>query len=216
MLDQRTIEAIYRGWPVLSILLITSIITLTVMIERYIYFKKTSKKLLGMIAGLKRIFTDAGPGCMDDAKKFLDKYSNPISTGFKAVFSDTGNVSEEKHAEKEDIMREAIQIQTGMFERSVSILATVGSITPFIGLFGTVIGVIKSFQALGTSLTGGPGVVAVGISEALIATATGLGVAIPAVVLYNFFVGWMRRIHRELSIGCSNIIRVYENLKVNK
>jgi biopolymer transport protein ExbB len=72
-------------------------------------------------------------------------------------------------------------------ERNLAFLATLGSNAPFIGLFGTVLGIIKAFHDLAGSQAGGPSVVMAGISEALVATAVGLMVAIPAVVAFNYF-----------------------------
>jgi biopolymer transport protein ExbB len=72
-------------------------------------------------------------------------------------------------------------------ERNLAFLATLGSNAPFIGLFGTVLGIIKAFHDLSHSQGGGPSVVMAGISEALVATAVGLMVAIPAVVAFNYF-----------------------------
>ncbi|MCX7759810.1 MAG: MotA/TolQ/ExbB proton channel family protein [Hydrogenothermaceae bacterium] len=75
-----------------------------------------------------------------------------------------------------------------LLEKRLGILATFGNNAPFIGLFGTVLGVIKAFHSLGTSTEFGVRVVMTGISEALVATAMGLFVAIPSVIAYNYFV----------------------------
>ena len=72
-------------------------------------------------------------------------------------------------------------------ERNLAFLATLGSNAPFVGLLGTVLGIIKAFHDLSGAAVGGPGVVMAGISQALVATAVGLGVAIPAVVAFNYF-----------------------------
>ena len=77
-------------------------------------------------------------------------------------------------------------------ERNLTFLASVGSNAPFIGLFGTVIGIILSFKALGNNPKGGLEVVGPGIAEALVATAVGLLVAIPAVVMFNYFKGMLK------------------------
>jgi biopolymer transport protein TolQ len=77
-------------------------------------------------------------------------------------------------------------------ERGLSFLATTGSAAPFIGLFGTVIGIINAFEEIGQAGTASLAVVAPGIAEALIATAVGLFAAIPATVFYNYFVGELR------------------------
>ena len=77
--------------------------------------------------------------------------------------------------------------ETQHLRKHLWILGTVASSAPFIGLFGTVVGIIKAFESMAVSGTGGFAVVAAGISEALVATALGLGVAIIALVFYNYF-----------------------------
>jgi biopolymer transport protein ExbB len=78
-------------------------------------------------------------------------------------------------------------------ERNLGVLGTLGNNAPFIGLFGTVLGIIKAFAELARSQGGGAGAVMSGISEALVATAVGLMVAIPAVIAFNFFQGKVRK-----------------------
>ena len=86
------------------------------------------------------------------------------------------------------------------------ILGTIGAAAPFIGLFGTVVGIIRAFHAMALAGTGGFGVVAAGISEALIATALGLGVGIVSVVLYNFFQARVDHIDAALRIGSARLL----------
>jgi biopolymer transport protein ExbB len=86
------------------------------------------------------------------------------------------------------------------------VLATIGSAAPFIGLFGTVLGIMRAFHSIAVVGTGGFGVVAGGISEALIATALGLAVGIVAVALYNYFQSRVERIDAALRIGSARII----------
>ncbi len=85
-------------------------------------------------------------------------------------------------------------------ERGLSFLATTGSAAPFIGLFGTVIGIINAFQGIGRAGTASLAVVAPGIAEALIATAIGLFAAIPATVFYNHFVGELRSLTAAIDL----------------
>ena len=80
----------------------------------------------------------------------------------------------------------------------LSALMVLGMVLPFIGLFGTVIGVIRAFQAIAVKASAGPSVVASGIAEALFATAAGLFVAIPAVIAYNYFLKRSRKLSLEL------------------
>ncbi len=84
-------------------------------------------------------------------------------------------------------VRKAQLLESERLGRSLSFLATTGSATPFIGLFGTVWGIMSSFQDIGVRGSASLAVVAPGISEALVATAAGLAVAIPAVIFYNYF-----------------------------
>jgi biopolymer transport protein ExbB len=86
------------------------------------------------------------------------------------------------------------------------ILGTIGAAAPFIGLFGTVVGIIRAFHAMALAGTGGFGVVAAGISEALIATALGLAVGIASVVLYNFFQARVDQIDGALRIGSARLL----------
>ncbi|MBW1843495.1 MAG: MotA/TolQ/ExbB proton channel family protein [Deltaproteobacteria bacterium] len=85
-------------------------------------------------------------------------------------------------------------------ERGLSFLATTGSAAPFIGLFGTVIGIINAFQEIGRAGSASLAVVAPGIAEALIATAVGLFAAIPATIFYNYFVGELRGLSAAIDL----------------
>ncbi len=85
-------------------------------------------------------------------------------------------------------------------ERGFTLLATTGSASPFIGLFGTVIGIINAFQGIGRAGSASLAVVAPGIAEALIATAVGLFAAIPATIFYNYFLGDLRKLHAAIEL----------------
>jgi biopolymer transport protein TolQ len=97
-------------------------------------------------------------------------------------------------------------------ERGLSFLATTGSAAPFIGLFGTVIGIINAFHGIGQAGTASLAVVAPGIAEALIATAIGLFAAIPATIFYNYFVGELRGLTAAIDLfaaDCEGDLRRY-------
>jgi biopolymer transport protein TolQ len=99
----------------------------------------------------------------------------------------------------ERVIRKSIENETALMESRLTLLATTGSTGPFIGLFGTVWGIMGSFHKIGATGTASLAVVAPGISEALVATAIGLAAAIPAVVLYNNFVSEIR--HEEIELN---------------
>jgi biopolymer transport protein ExbB/TolQ len=106
--------------------------------------------------------------------------------------------------------REAMQRTTaaeiGRLEHRLTSLATLGNISPFVGLFGTVIGVMRAFEAISRTGSGGLGTVSAGIAEALVATAAGLFVAIPAVTAYNHFVSRVKTCATEMDGAASELL----------
>jgi biopolymer transport protein ExbB/biopolymer transport protein TolQ len=98
------------------------------------------------------------------------------------------------------------ELQT--FKRGLGILATVGSTAPFVGLLGTVMGIVNSFESMAASGSGGLGTVSAGIAEALVTTAFGLLVAIPAVMFYNFLQGWVDARAVDLSESSNELLDI--------
>jgi len=109
-----------------------------------------------------------------------------------------------------DTVRRAIQRAAALtasdLKKGVPALATIGSTAPFVGLLGTVIGVINAFQGIGASGSAGIGAVSIGISEALVETALGLVVAIPAVWVYNYFTGRLEYFNVEMDNSSSELV----------
>jgi len=106
---------------------------------------------------------------------------------------------------KRAIERETL-MTTAEMKKGLGNLATISTTAPFIGLFGTVIGIINSFRGMAASGSGGLGAVSAGIAEALAATALGLAVAIPAVWLYNYFLNKIERFNVEMSNASSELV----------
>jgi len=113
-------------------------------------------------------------------------------------------------ARLERILRDSLQDEMDYYQRYIHFLATIGNTSPFIGLFGTVVGIINSFRAIGMQEVANIAVVAPGISEALVATAAGLAAAIPAVVAYNLFVNRLDRLEVKLEIFSSELVTLIE------
>jgi len=107
-------------------------------------------------------------------------------------------------------LRGAINTETSRIAQMIPFLATTGSTTPFIGLFGTVWGIMNSFHGIGLRGSASLAVVAPGISEALIATAAGLAVAIPAVIAFNYFMQKIRIIETELQGFAADLLNIIE------
>lgn len=106
---------------------------------------------------------------------------------------------------KRAIERETL-MTTAEMKKGLGNLATISTTAPFIGLFGTVVGIINSFRGMAASGSGGLGAVSAGIAEALAATALGLAVAIPAVWLYNYFLNKIERFNVEMSNAASELV----------
>jgi biopolymer transport protein ExbB/TolQ len=126
--------------------------------------------------------------------KGLYSSADKLIAGPHLVLLEDENISNEKRIEK--MQRRLLETQAGL-KRFLWVLGTIGSSAPFVGLFGTVVGIIKSFESI--SMTGKSGftVVASGISEALVATAAGIIVAVIAVIFYNYFQVRISRINLE-------------------
>ena len=101
------------------------------------------------------------------------------------------------------VMERQIEIEVSRLERLTSIVATIGNIAVYIGLFGTVLGIIRAFRDISAAGAGGMDVVIGGVAEALITTATGLAVAVPSVILYNYFTRRIERFVRDMELSAS-------------
>jgi len=147
--------------------------------------------------------------------------TSSLATVFKAGYSEIQRIAEAKSRRKEEnsltltgldnvtrALRKASDNEIARLEGRTNFLATVGSTSPFIGLFGTVWGIMTAFQNIGNTGAASLAVVAPGISEALITTAVGLAAAIPAVMGYNYFVGKFRKQDLEISNFSSDFLNI--------
>ncbi|MFA6029483.1 MAG: MotA/TolQ/ExbB proton channel family protein [Elusimicrobiota bacterium] len=166
------------GFTLLPLVLL-SVYSLALAWERYRFFRRSLDGLPRFLERMRALVVDDK---LKDALALCRQYPGMASSVVQAAL--VGPTGKE---ERLNAVERAIGRQTARLEERLAILGTLGSIAPFIGLFGTVLGVMRAFKDLAHATGAGPGVVAVGISEALIATAAGLFVAIPAVVAYNYF-----------------------------
>ncbi len=174
------IMEIFKSSFTLAILAIASIIFVTFAIERWLYFRKIKIDIVAFAEALRGLLEIKN---FDEAVKVCDKTPGPVSAIARAAILNRARPKNQI----EDLVS-AVRIEERLkIENYLGILGTLGNTAPFIGLFGTVVGIIKAFHDLALSGSGGPSVVAAGISEALVATAGGLAVAIPSVMCYNYF-----------------------------
>lgn len=174
---------------VLWLLILLSVVSVAVMIERYVFFMKHTVKTAAFVNRLHEYLEK------NDNKGATEWLRDQQSPEARVVRAGVEN-AERGHEAAEEAMI-AVQLQERFrLEKNLPVLGTLGNNAPFIGLFGTVLGIIKAFNDLAVAQSGGPSVVMRGISEALVATAVGLFVAIPAVVAFNYF---QRRAKRVLA-----------------
>ncbi len=193
-------------------LITLSVWSLAVGIERYFYYKKVQKQSR---AFLKMIEKYLSQGKLQEAielaknKKFKDSHiAQVLYAGLQELTSqdDMGASYDEKiEAAKRAIERATAQ-GTQKLKRGMTVLATVGATAPFIGLFGTVFGIINAFQGMAVTGSGGIGAVAAGIAEALVTTGTGIGVALPAVWFFNFYIARIGIFTDEMANASSELI----------
>ena len=191
-------------------LFIMSAWSIGVMIDRAIAFngaRNQSRQFAPAVAGALR------EGKLDEAIKIADRFSKShlakvVVAGlqeFRAHQLSTEISGEEIDASKRALER-AEAIVHAELKRGISTLATIGSTAPFVGLFGTVAGIINAFKGISTEKSTGLGAVAGGISEALVTTAVGLFVAIPAVWMFNYFTNRIEAFDVEMGNSSSELI----------
>jgi biopolymer transport protein TolQ len=180
---------------VLVLLLALSVITWGIIIEKLWVFSRGRRA--------RRYLSKVNWGRFhpEDLRKILDRHPHAaLARVYHQIFLDYFSVR--RTASDEDALTRLLQkqgaAQLARLESRLGILASIGSASPFIGLFGTVWGVMRSFLNIGTWGSTSLAVVAPGIAEALIATAAGLAAAIPAVIAYNYFLGNLKDESRSI------------------
>jgi len=201
------------GWlarGVVFILFVMSAWSIGVMIDRAIAFngaRKQSRAFAPAVAGALR------EGKLDEAVKIADRFKKShlakvVVAGLQEF--QAHQISSEIPGEEIEASQRALEraeaIVHAELKRGVSGLATIGSTAPFVGLFGTVVGIINAFKGISTEKSTGLGAVAGGISEALVTTAIGLFVAIPAVWMFNYFTNKIEAFDVEMGNSSSELI----------
>jgi len=179
-----------EGGFVMYPLLICSLAIWAVVFEKYysiFKFTKEYKSLYGLAHPLIR------DGKIDEAKGLYSQADGLVGRPYLTLFD---GIKASKELREEQVSRRLVETQLGL-KRFMWVLGTIGSSAPFVGLFGTVVGIIRSFESIAEAGKSGFSVVAAGLSEALIASAAGILVAIVAVVFYNYFQTRLSKINLE-------------------
>ena len=199
----------WLGKAVIIALFVMSAWSIGVMIDRFMAFtaaKNQSRQFAPAVAGALR------EGKLDEAIKIADRYKKShlakvVVAGLQEFRAhNEGDLpGEEIEASKRALDRSEAIVHAEL-KRGISSLATIGSTAPFVGLFGTVVGIINAFKGIASEKSAGLGAVSAGISEALVATAVGLFVALPAVWMFNYFNSKLEAFDVEMGNSSSELI----------
>jgi len=210
-LTSGVLELVVTAGPIakaiLLILAIFSIVSWALIVEKWWQFRRVRRQTLAFLKVYREARTPAV--VQASARKLRE---SPLAQLYTAAYNEVGGArdvvdqvlddGDEISAARLEIVQRALRrtatLEVARLERYLPFLATTASATPFIGLFGTVFGIIAAFHGIGQQGSASLAVVAPGISEALIATAAGLGAAIPAVIGYNYFVNRVKHWATEM------------------
>ena len=182
------------------ILLFCSLLSIAILLERIIYYRKLSKtKRAEFMTRIKRALkTGDVERAMEICKDTDAPFSQVVSSGLELRGRPEKEIS--------NAMEREITIETTKLERYTSIVGTIGNTAVYIGLFGTVLGIIRAFHDIAAAGTGGMSIVIGGVAEALVCTATGLFVAIPAVIAFNYFAKRVEYFIDDMELCASELI----------
>lgn len=182
--DFRWLETLWTS-PIMLVILASSVVTLAFVLERAIYFwKRRGTPQHTLHVALAKVRGGDARSALLECRQTLHPLG-PVA----AALIDEPHLSNEEMEEKlhVELSEERLKL-----ERNLGFIGTVGSIAPLVGLLGTVWGIMRAFHDMSVTGSAGPSVVAAGVAEALLTTAAGLIVAVPAVALFNHF---HRRVH---------------------
>ena len=195
---------------VLWLLLILSAVSFTIAVEKALYFYKSRLQVLEVSDRFQKTLYKDG---LDSARKLLkDQEQSPQA---RIVLAGLDEASTGKEA-VENAMTARQTVEKARMERYLNFLSPLGNNAPFIGLFGTVLGIMGAFYKLHINIVGGTSVVMKDISEALVATAVGLFVAIPAVIFNNIFRQKIKRTLADVNVLGSILFNYLESGKTKE
>lgn len=192
-----------NAWPIISILLACSVFSGAVILERWFALRRFDFDRDALLERLRKYLAD---NKRESAVTHCENLHRPIGRILAYVLQPPVHDRAAGREHLDRVTLRLIRTETASMNHYLVVLGTIGSIAPFVGLLGTVVGIIHAFRAIAENAGGGPGVVANGIAEALITTALGLFVAIPAVVAYNAYGRKVERISEDMELCAQEIL----------
>jgi biopolymer transport protein ExbB len=185
------------GWD-MWLLLALSIVGLAVVIERLVFFASQHGDTKGLLRAIgQKIAADDIDGAIKVCRSQRGMLPRILEFGLQR--------GEKNRADITDALSIALMEHLNALERNLGIIGTIAVIAPFVGLFGTVLGIIRAFQDIALKGNSTPAVVAAGVSEALITTATGLIIAVIAVVFFNYFKTRIKAYNQEMIVAANQM-----------
>ena len=189
---------IIAGGVAMWALLLLSVIAVAIVIERLFFFatqKSDARALLRQIG--ERIAADDLPGALKVVRQNRGMLPRILEFGLLR--------GEKNRADITDALSIALMENLNMLERNLGVIGTTAVIAPFVGLFGTVLGIIRAFQDIALKGNSTPAVVAAGVSEALITTAAGLFVAVISVIFFNYFKTRIKAYNQDMIVAANQL-----------
>lgn len=208
MIGDMSIVELFLASPTMAVLLVCSIVTVGFAVERALYFassKSDAKALLENVG--KKLRSGAVEGALQACRKDKSAAGRVLAQGLANVQLGRAQLTER--------MNTAIEVEQVEMERHLGVLGTMSNIAPLLGLFGTVVGIIRAFAAIAATGSGGTQVVAMGVAEALMTTAAGIIVAVIATVCFNLFVRRIRTRVVDLEDAREEFFAILSGLQAN-
>jgi len=191
-------ELIKQGGVDMIVLILLSVLVVAVVIERVIFFSRERGDTKGLLRALgQRIAVDDIPGAIKHCSQSRGMLPRILAFGLQRGTKNRADIT--------DALSIALMENLNLLERYLGIIGTIAVIAPFVGLFGTVLGIIHAFQDIALKGNSTPAVVAAGVGEALVTTAAGLLVAVVSVVFFNYFKTQIKGFNQDMIVAANQL-----------
>jgi biopolymer transport protein ExbB len=181
--------------------LVCSILAVSFMVERFLFYRRGKVDSTRFLSKIKMSLENDN---FQEAISACERDHSPVAAVIRVGLLN----AKLAYHQLQELLTATREEEKVKLERYLGVLGTLGNSCPFIGLFGTVVGIIKAFHDLAASGSGGPTVVAAGIAEALVSTAAGLAVAIPCVVVFNYFMRKVKNMDVEMEVTAKRFMTI--------
>jgi biopolymer transport protein ExbB len=196
------IDVLLKGGPILWVILVLAVPVLAIVVERFLYFRKIATDETKLFARVKGAIEK---GHFDEAMAICDTVEAPLGALIR-VGIECRLLPE---ADLKDAVRDAAVRELPFIEQNIQAVNVIANISPMIGLLGTVVGIINSFNVLGSfGAVSDPSVLAKGISEALLNTGAGILIAVPSMVAYAWLSGRANAVIGQLESQANELVRI--------